>query len=88
MFAALSSAGRAQGRFSWRHLMPVSQCDLDQAVSRVVECEVAIAQQLQLIEELKRSNKHLGASENILQALNLALLNLCEMRDTIAREVV
>ncbi len=67
--------------------MPANQLDLDQAASRVEECEIAIAQQLQLIEELQRDNKRLGAAESILQALNLALLHLCETRDNIARVV-
>ena len=51
------------------------------------ECEIAIAGQLQLIGELRRDGKGVRSAEAILQALNLALLNLCETRDDIAREL-
>lgn len=61
----------------------VTQLDLDDALLRVEECEVAIAGQLQLISELRRDGKRLIGAESVLQALNLALLNLCDTRDEI-----
>lgn len=67
--------------------MAADQLDLDEAQIRVRECQLAIAGQLQLISELRRDGKHMGGAEGILQALNVALLALCETRDDIAVEL-